>query len=45
MSPYREHYEPRPARRANAALQFLQALILAAIIGAPFIVYFWSMQP
>lgn len=43
MSAHREHYQPRPARRASAALDFLQALIIAALIGAPFFVYFWSM--
>ena len=42
---YRQHYIPRPARRASAALEFLQALILAALIGAPFVLYFWSMTP
>ena len=45
MSQYREHYQPRPVRRASAALEFLQALILAALIGAPFAIYFWSMKP
>ena len=42
---YREHYIPRPVRRASAALEFLQALILAALIGAPFAYYFWCMSP
>lgn len=41
----RQHYTPRPERRASAALEFLCALIFAALIGAPFIIYFWSMQP
>ena len=41
----RQHYQPRPVRRASAALEFLQALILAALIGAPFAIYFWSMTP
>lgn len=41
----RQHYTPRPVRRASAALEFLQAFIIAALIGAPFIVYFWSMKP
>lgn len=45
MSQYREHYIPRPARRASAALDFLQALIIAALIGAPFVLYFWSVKP
>lgn len=41
--PYRQHYKPE--RRASAALDFLCALIMAALIGAPFIIYFWSMTP
>ena len=45
MSTHREHYQPRPVRRASAALEFLQALIIAALIGAPFVYYFWSMTP
>ena len=42
---YREHYQPRPVRRASAALEFLCALIIAALIGAPFVLYFWSLTP
>ena len=42
---HRQHYTPRPARRASAALEFFCALILAALIGAPFAIYFWSMTP
>lgn len=45
MSAHREHYQPRPVRRASAAFDFLQALIIAALIGAPFAYYFWSMKP
>lgn len=45
MSPHRQHYQPRPVRRASAALDFLQALVIAALIGAPFIIYFWNMTP
>jgi hypothetical protein len=41
----REHYQPKPARRASAALDFLAALIFAALISAPFVLYFWSMTP
>jgi hypothetical protein len=41
----REHYTPEPKRRASAALDFLAALIFAALIGAPFVLYFWSMTP
>lgn len=40
----RHHYRPDPERRASAALDFLAALVTAALIGAPFIVYFWSMK-
>ena len=42
---YREHYQPRPVRRASATRDFLQALIMAALIGTPFVLYFWSMTP
>jgi hypothetical protein len=38
----RQHYAPE--RRASAALDFLAALVFAALIGAPFIIYFWSMK-
>jgi hypothetical protein len=31
--------------RASAAYDFLCALIFAAVIGAPFVIYFWSMTP
>jgi len=31
--------------RASAAYDFLCALIFAVVIGAPFIFYFWTMQP
>jgi len=41
----RQHYQPEPARRASAALDLLAALIFAALIGAPFVLYFWSMTP
>jgi len=41
----RQHYTPEPERRASAALEFLQALVIAALIGAPFAYYFWSMTP
>jgi hypothetical protein len=41
----REHYTPEPERRASAALDFLQALIFAALISAPFVLYFWNMTP
>jgi hypothetical protein len=39
----RQHYTPE--RRASAALEFLAALAVAALIGAPFAIYFWSMTP
>jgi hypothetical protein len=29
--------------RASAAYDFLCALIFAAVIGAPFVIYFWRM--
>jgi len=45
MSPHRQHYAPEPERRASAALDFLQAAIFAALIGAPFAIYFWNMTP
>ena len=41
----RQHYTPEPQRRASAARDFLAALIFAALIGAPFVLYFWSMKP
>jgi hypothetical protein len=40
----RQHYTPDPERRASAALDFLAALIIAALIAAPFAIYFWSMK-
>lgn len=40
----RQHYTPDREHRASAALDFLQALIIAALIGAPFAIYFWSMK-
>ena len=39
----RQHYTPE--RRASAALDFLAAHAAAALIGAPYIIYFWSMTP
>jgi len=39
----REHYKIE--KRASAALDFIYALIFAAVIGSPFIIYFWTMQP
>jgi hypothetical protein len=41
----RQHYRPDPEHRASAALDFLAALAVAALIGAPFVIYFWSMTP
>jgi len=41
----RQHYTPDPEQRASAAYDFLAALIFAALIGAPFALYFWSMKP
>jgi hypothetical protein len=44
----REHYQPWPVRRAswaNVAVDVLQALTIAALIGAPFALYFWNMKP
>ena len=44
--PYRQHYTPEPERRASwlsVAVDVLHALIFAALIGAPFTIYFWSM--
>jgi hypothetical protein len=39
----REHYKIE--ERASAGYDLLCALIFAAVIGAPFIIYFWNMQP
>jgi len=41
----RQHYTPEPERRASAALDFIAAFAVAALIGAPFAIYFWSLQP
>jgi hypothetical protein len=39
----RQHYTP--VRRPSLLRDFLAALIFAALIGAPFAIYFWSMKP
>jgi len=41
----RQHYTPEPQRRPSLLRDFLNALIFAALIGAPFVLYFWSMKP
>ncbi len=41
----RQHYTPEPERRPSLQRDFLAALIFAALIGAPFALYFWSMKP
>ena len=41
----RQHYTPEPKRRPSLARDFLHALIFAALIGAPFALYFWNMTP
>jgi len=41
----RQHYTPEPERRPSLSRDFLAALIFAALIGAPFVLYFWSMTP
>jgi hypothetical protein len=41
----RQHYTPEPVRRPSLLRDFLAALIFAALIGAPFVLYFWSMTP
>jgi hypothetical protein len=41
----RQHYTPEPERRPSLLRDFLQALIFAALISAPFVLYFWSMTP
>ena len=42
----RQHYTPeRRASWSSVAIDVLQALIMAALIGAPFVLYFWSMTP
>jgi len=37
----REHYKIE--RRASAGYDLLCALVFAAVIGAPFVIYFWRM--
>lgn len=39
----RQHYKPE--ERADAALDFLAAIIVALLLAAPFIIYFWNMKP
>ena len=44
----RQHYTPRPVRRASAALDLLAALIIAALIAAvlffgPLFYYVWRL--
>lgn len=39
----RQHYNPE--ERADSALDFLAAFIVALLIAAPFAIYFWSMKP
>lgn len=39
----REHYTPRPERRASAAYDFLCALIAAVLFFGPLFYYVWSM--
>jgi hypothetical protein len=34
-----------PEKRASAALDFLGALAVAALLAIPFVVYFWNMTP
>jgi hypothetical protein len=41
----RQHYTPEPERRPSVLRDLLQAAIIAALIGAPFALYFWSMTP
>ena len=44
----RQPYRIEPKRRASwssVATDVLQALIMAALIGAPFAIYFWNMTP
>ena len=38
----RQHYKPE--ERANAALDFIAAILMALLLAAPFIIYFWSME-
>ena len=41
----RQHYTPEPVRRPSILRDLLQATIIAALIGAPFALYFWGMKP
>jgi hypothetical protein len=41
----RQHYTPEPVRRFSILRDLLQATIIAALIGAPFAIYFWNMTP
>jgi len=44
----RQPYRIEPPRRASwssVATDVLQALTIAALIGAPFFFYFWNMTP
>jgi hypothetical protein len=36
----REHYQPRPVRRASAALDFLAALVVGLVLAALGLAYF-----
>ena len=38
----RQHYKAE--ERANAALDFLAAILVALLLAAPFIIYFWGMK-
>ena len=38
----RQHYKPE--ERANAALDFLAVILVALLLAAPFIIYFWNMK-
>ena len=44
----RQHYTPKPKQPTgwlSVAEHVMQALIMAALVGAPFIAYFWTMHP
>lgn len=44
----RQHYKPEPQQPTGWLSVFahvMQALIMAALVGAPFIAYFLSMTP
>ena len=41
----RQHYTPEPERRPSLARDLFHAFIMAALIGAPFAIYFWNMTP